>query len=378
MLSEKQCKLIEMGLAEDVEPRKVAAYLCLNMGLTIAEAGALRRMDVDLSAGTLSINNVLSRPGVVDNRTPVELLTSDMVRVLPMPPHVICFLNKHIGLYGSNDCFIISGNTAIPTLYMMQNILSAICVKFSVADSLSATELRNAFIRRCIESGIDLYSLCWFIGIKQPNVIVKRFGEYLKPHPDSFYVLEKYGLDYMPPTMTLPVKTKHMNLLILGAGGQGHVVKETAEDIDIFDKIAFLDDNTSIEGVIDTIENYKKYVETYPVAFVAIGNNKLRNVLIERLEDAGYIVPVLRHPSATISPTVEAGAGTIFEAKVIVNAAVKIGKGVILASACVIDHGAVIGDYVHVDVGAMVKKDSVIPTLIKVSSGSIFDSESKQ
>lgn len=215
MLSEKQCKLIETGLAEEVEPRKVAAFLCLNMGLTIAEAGALRRLDVNLSVGTLTINNVLARLESADSRTPVELLPSDMARVLPMPPHVLNYLDMHIGLYGSDDCFIISGDTAMPALYLMQNILSTVCMKYSVADNLSATELRNAFIRRCIESGIDLYSLCWFIGIKQPNVILKRFGEYLKPRPNSFSVLEKYGPDYTPPAPPLPAEPKRMNLLIL-------------------------------------------------------------------------------------------------------------------------------------------------------------------
>ena len=37
MLTEQQCELIEKGLNEAVEPRKVAAYLCLHMGLMLAE-----------------------------------------------------------------------------------------------------------------------------------------------------------------------------------------------------------------------------------------------------------------------------------------------------------------------------------------------------
>lgn len=45
------------------------------------------------------------------------------------------------------------------------------------------------------------------------------------------------------------------NLLILGAGEFGHVVKEIAEDIGIFDKIDFLDDfNPLAIGRFDDIK----------------------------------------------------------------------------------------------------------------------------
>ncbi|MCI2107062.1 MAG: hypothetical protein LKK00_10195 [Intestinimonas sp.] len=241
----------------------------------------------------------------------------------------------------------------------MQNVLTTVALQNQIEGPLSAGDLRQAFIRRCIQSGMDLYGLCTYIGIKQPNVIMTKYAEYFVPQLDRIDVLETFAADYEPPKEPEPEPDygpKRMNMLILGAGGQGQVVMETAEDIGIFEKIDFLDDNTSIPGVIDTLDNLDnldKYVEQYPMAFVAIGRNELRQALIEQLQSSGYIVLVLRHPTATISPTVEAGAGTIFEAKVIVNASVKIGKGVILASACVIDHGCVIGDYVHVDMGAI-------------------------
>lgn len=36
------------------------------------------------------------------------------------------------------------------------------------------------------------------------------------------------------------------NLLILGASGHGRVVKETAEAMNVFDEIGFLDDNSEM------------------------------------------------------------------------------------------------------------------------------------
>lgn len=43
MLTDEQCSIINRHLTENVEPRKVAAYLCLNMGLLLGEVTALRR-----------------------------------------------------------------------------------------------------------------------------------------------------------------------------------------------------------------------------------------------------------------------------------------------------------------------------------------------
>jgi UDP-3-O-[3-hydroxymyristoyl] glucosamine N-acyltransferase len=77
---------------------------------------------------------------------------------------------------------------------------------------------------------------------------------------------------------------------------------------------------------------------------------------------------VLKHPTATISPAIEAGAGTIFEAKTIVSPAVKIGKGVILASASIIEHGAVIGDYSLVEAGTIIRKGAVVKAGVRVNN----------
>lgn len=363
MLTEQQCYLIERSLNEDVEPRKVAAYLCLHMGLMLSEVSALRWRDIDLDAGTVSIAHIIGRPKGSDAVRVAEFLPTDDPRVLPMAPELQEYLRQARPLYSGEDCFVMTGGTEVPAFYPMQNVLTNICNKYHVAEPLSAMDLRNAFIRR-IQAGVDLYSLCTYVGIKQPNVLAKRFAEYLLADLGSVA-----GSTAPQPSEAQP---RHMNLLILGAGSQGHVVCETAEAIGIFEEIAFLDDNLELPSVLDTLSNYRNYLETFPVAFMAIGDNQLRRTLVERLEQSGFIVPVLRDPTATISPTARAGAGTIFEAKTIVNASVNIGKGVILASASIVDHGATVGDYVHLAAGAMVQKGAKVPDGIKVSSGEIF------
>ena len=357
MLTDAQCQIIDQHLREDVEPRKVAAFLCLHMGLLLGEVTALRRQDIDLAAGMISIRYVAGRGAGGTASDPVEFLPSDAPRDLPMPLSVKLFLSANIGLYADGDCFILNGEKTLPPFRLMQSLLSTMNEKYQIAEKLSSMELRYAFIRQKLEAGVDMYSLCTYIGQnKRPDVIVKRFSEYCRVDLPAVAASEVEPTEYQ-----LRNAPKQMNLLILGAGGQGQVVRETAEAIGVFEKIAFLDDNRTLPGVLDSLGNCQRYRSEYPMAFVAIGNNALRRKLIEHLQMVGFIVPILKHPTATISPAVEAGAGTIFEAKTIVNPAVKIGKGVILASASIVEHGAVIGDYSHIESGTIIRKEMTVP-----------------
>lgn len=159
------------------------------------------------------------------------------------------------------------------------------------------------------------------------------------------------------------------SLLIIGAGGHGKVVKEVAEAVG-YDKIAFLDDN-SAESV-GKIADSKQFVQEYQAAFVGIGNNKFRNELLQRLEQEGYEIPILLHPTAYISKTAVIGKGTVVEPKAIVNANSRVGLGCIISVGAIVDHDVVLEDCVHVNAGAICKAGSRIKAFIKVDTGEII------
>lgn len=373
MLSEKQCSLIEKALTEDAETRKVAAYLCLHMGLTIAEITALRFEDIDLDAGNIVLHNIIGQPEGTESKN-TDIISLEIPRVLPIPPHVRRYLSRNSRLYNSEKCFIITGSQEKPEPYHIQNILSSICGRYKIADKLSATDLRNAFICRCIQSGVDLYSLCNYIGIKQPNVIVRKFGEYFESKPNAVDVLEKYSADYTPAQTPQDAEftgPKNMNLLILGAGSQGPVVKEIAEAIGIFKKIAFLDDDPNNKLAMDTCENYEKYINEYPIAIPSFGDSYLREKWITRLENHGYILPNLIHPSATVSPSAKLDTGIVIEAKCIVSAGAIISKGAIISSGSIIEVMARVEEFSHVGSAATVAKSAVVPKYMRVGSGTV-------
>lgn len=152
------------------------------------------------------------------------------------------------------------------------------------------------------------------------------------------------------------VPVKQMNLLILGAGGQGQVVKELAQDVSVFKKVAFLDDDPNNPYAIDTCNNCWKYIDEYPIAIPSVGNNALRQQWIEMLAQYGFILPTLVHSTASVSPSAEIGYGSVIEAKVTVSANAKIGVGCIISSGAIIERNVTIDDWTHVQCGVTVRK----------------------
>lgn len=165
------------------------------------------------------------------------------------------------------------------------------------------------------------------------------------------------------------MKKTNKCLLIIGAGGHGRVVKEVAEALG-YDKIDFLDDNSA--DAIGKIGDSKSFVQEYQTAFVGIGNNKFRNQLLQRLEQEGYEIPVLLHPTAYISKTAVIGKGTVVEPKAIVNANSRVGVGCIISVGAIVDHDVVLEDCVHVNAGAICKAGSRIKEFTKVDAGEII------
>lgn len=158
------------------------------------------------------------------------------------------------------------------------------------------------------------------------------------------------------------------SLLIVGAGGHGKVVKEISEAFG-YTNIEFLDDNSP--EAIGKIADSKAYVDQYSEAFVGIGNNKFRGELLTRLEQEGFKVPVLIHPTAYVSKSAVIGKGTVVEPKAIVNANSKVGCGCIISVGSIVDHDVVLEDCVHVNAGAICKAGSFVAKETKLEAGQV-------
>lgn len=168
-----------------------------------------------------------------------------------------------------------------------------------------------------------------------------------------------------------PATHSRLNLLILGAGTHGKDVKDIAEGLRVFNKIAFLDDHKTGEDIIGKCKDVLKYKSEYPCAFIAIGDNKIRKKYAKLLKNCNFLIPNIISPSATISPNAVIGEGVAVMPQVTIGSAT-IGNFVILTSNCLINSNSKVGDYVHVDCGGIVLKDSKVADGIHVKSGEIY------
>ena len=161
------------------------------------------------------------------------------------------------------------------------------------------------------------------------------------------------------------------SLLILGAGGFGQMVKETALALG-YENVVFLDDAAKAEDVIGMCCDYVLKHSEYPAAVAAFGNNKTRLFWTEKLLEEGYEVPVIIHPSAIVSPSAVLESGCFIMQRAVVNTHTKIEKAALINSGAVVDHDSVVEKGAHVGLGSVVKANCTIEAGHKVEAGEVI------
>lgn len=147
-----------------------------------------------------------------------------------------------------------------------------------------------------------------------------------------------------------------MKIAIVGASGHGKVIAELAELIGY--EVSFFDDkypdlkklNTwCVEGDFNQLLELQSDFE---YAFVAIGDNYIREKLSNILNDKNFKLPVLKHPCSCVSQYAELSSGTAVLAGAVINAYASVGSGCIINSNAVVEHDSTLSDYVHISPGA--------------------------
>ena len=137
-------------------------------------------------------------------------------------------------------------------------------------------------------------------------------------------------------------------LVIYGASGHGKVAADIAR-LRGYEEIIFCDDDPlKNEFQSSRVIHSLKEEDDYDL-FIAIGDNKTRQVITERCG----IKPVsLIHPGAVIASDCRIGDGVIVMANVVINSGSDIGDGAIINTCSSVDHDNIIGEYCHISVNA--------------------------
>ena len=144
-------------------------------------------------------------------------------------------------------------------------------------------------------------------------------------------------------------------LIILGAGGHGRVLRETATAANRWASVFHLDDDVASDrstvDVVGPISELQSFDNQIHDVALGVGNNSFRLELATRCMSLGFAMPPVLHPAATVSPSVKIGAASVIFAGAVVCTGSVIGMAVIVNHGAIVDHDCKLEDGVHISPG---------------------------
>lgn len=112
-----------------------------------------------------------------------------------------------------------------------------------------------------------------------------------------------------------------------------------------------------------------------PNGFIGVGGiptPSVRRAVMDQLTDAGFRVPPIVHPAATVSAWALPAAGCQVLAGAVINPDAHIGQGVVVGTSAVVGHDAVVDDFAHVAAGARIGGGARVGAEALVGSGAVI------
>ena len=166
ILNSKQIKQLHHYCLKDNNSNHLSILLAIDTGMMIGEICALKRKDIDLNIGIININKRAQR---VKNRNQGSKTVYELVdvrwpvkREVILPDYLIHYLESYLRKINDND-YIISGNQQLPDMKTLQRRLNK--VENDLGFEMTYKDLRNTFKERCIQSGMNIYSVMEIMGI---------------------------------------------------------------------------------------------------------------------------------------------------------------------------------------------------------------------
>jgi sugar O-acyltransferase (sialic acid O-acetyltransferase NeuD family) len=141
-------------------------------------------------------------------------------------------------------------------------------------------------------------------------------------------------------------------MILYGASGHAKVIIDSCLSI-AKEVVLLFDDNPSIKelGSIEVINGYQSKKFPNEELIISVGDNKIRQVLAEKISHKFGIVC---HASAFISDCSCISEGSVVFAHATIQPATLIGKHCIINTKASVDHDCKIDDFVHIAPGATI------------------------
>lgn len=189
------------------------------------------------------------------------------------------------------------------------------------------------------------------------------------------------------------VKGKGMErpaILVLGAGGHGKAVLDLLMASGAWRIAGVVDGAPRVAAVLgvpvlgDESAFAAQRAAGVAAAHPAIGNNAHRLAAAARLQAAGFALPALVHPAATLGSGATLGEGVAVLARVVIGPEARIGRLALVNTGAIVEHecelddgahiapGAILAGGVRIGAGAMVGAGAVIRQGVTVGAGAVI------
>ena len=167
-------------------------------------------------------------------------------------------------------------------------------------------------------------------------------------------------------------------LLLVGAGGFGRVVSETA--VLKYD-CAFVDDGVETGAeicgikVVGQTSDLPALFTEYRKLVVTIGNNIIRERIYMTAAEIGYDFPNLIHPSAYVSPYAKLGWGCVLLNHATIQNGSTVGNGVLLNPGVEIHHDCFVDDFDLIYTNSVVRTYAKVGKRVRIGSNVTISNE---
>lgn len=165
--------------------------------------------------------------------------------------------------------------------------------------------------------------------------------------------------------------------IILGNGGHAKVIIEIFREVGLYEPVGCVSPtapaNNHVHGVpyvgtdADLPEIFRSGVRS---AFIALGNNQLRQMLLKQVSDIGFHVATAVSRTSCVSPSARLGCGIAVMPGAIVGPDTTVGVGSILNTNASVDHDGTLGECCHIGPGATLAGNVSVGNLAFIATGS--------
>ncbi len=165
-------------------------------------------------------------------------------------------------------------------------------------------------------------------------------------------------------------------VIIYGGGGLSKMIIEHVRVLGMYEIVGIIDDQLSpgtdvigskVLGNADLLKKlYKDGIRSAFNSVGGIGDFRQRLKVFQILAAAGFVCPVLVHPTAHIDPSARLAPGVLVLAQSYVSGNARVGMGTLINNSVVVSHDNVLGVCVNLSPGAMLAGDVIVEDFAQI------------